>query len=347
MKATRRLKTIWNLTLTVGIVVLVCTLVGWGIYLGDQHRQAILYFESDVLGMKVAGAAAVSPDPSARPAASPRAGSSRRAMPSPPSARPARAAGNPQARSDTGEIATALPQPVAPALAAAPTARRLPAEERSTASIDRDAIRAAAPSAVPEAMAADPMVSMNVPITIRVKVLVDERFAKANAEWISPVQRTMSAAANVYRDNFGIDLSLVGVVKWGDALAGQTADTVYEALRGSPREGADVLLGFLSDQLDAYGYLKSMIPADSPFNGAYGLVGTMPGSDPPHLRGVLRSLGHLLGAQAVIDPKSEAYRLGSWMSDRPVIAGQAPWIDLDNRSRILQRKGRPYLPEPR
>jgi hypothetical protein len=329
MEANRRIRKLWVLVLTVALVASITGTICWGIYLGDRYREPVLSFERDFLGMKIAAGLPLAPAPSVRPA---QPLPSRQRLPGDRTA-PAAAASPPPA-------AAAPPPAASPPPAAAASAPSTPG--RPVPETDPDRFR---PPPTPPTAAADPTVSFNVPITVRAKVLVDERYANANVDWISLVQRTMSAAAHVYRDNFGIDISLIGVVKWNDALEGLTIDALHANLYRHPREGADVLLGFVADQLNAYGYIKSAPPVDSPLNGAYGLVGVTPGSEPAHLRGVLRSIGHLLGAQAVIDPNSEAYRFGSWMSVGPVIPGRGPWIDLENRKRILQHKGRPYLPE--
>jgi hypothetical protein len=317
-------KSYLNLTWKIGFAALLCGLVGWGIYLGDQHRSAVLGFERDYLGIKPSTLEAESLVPPVMP------------LPN-------------------NQIAQASPPASPPQTVVLPSASPLPAQDWKPAQLPQQnalpetknfATAFEAVSTPPSAVVPrDPMGSLTVPIAIRAKVLVDDRFANANPDWISYVQRTMSAAAQTFRLNFGIDLLLVGVGRWPDTLDGLDVDALYARLRHSRREGADILLGFVADRLGAYGYSKGRSTEDSPFNSAYGLVGMTPGSDPIHLRGVLRSIGYLLGATDVADPNSESYRLGSWMSESPVMTGRTFWIDLDNRSRILASKSKPFIPE--
>ena len=55
-------------------------------------------------------------------------------------------------------------------------------------------------------------------------------------------------------------------------------------------------------------------------------------------RPLLRSLAASFGAEPIRDRSSAAWRGGSFMSDAPVSADTPPWIDPDNRSRVLRNK---------
>jgi hypothetical protein len=180
---------------------------------------------------------------------------------------------------------------------------------------------------------------------LRLKVLVDARIADQRADWIALVARTASEASKVYRHNFALELSLSGVVLWQDALDGLDGPALLRALRAHPREGADVVLGLVDRPLARADYELAAPAPQELENAVYALVGASQ-SELPHLPGMLRSLGHLLGAQAVVDPQSEAYRLGSFMRDAAPARDGAVWIDVDNRQRILERKTRPFRAEP-
>jgi hypothetical protein len=308
-------------TKRMSLAVLAGGILCWGIYFGDQHRDKVLGFERDYLGIKPSVSAIKLRTSASRPVSVSQPGSELLAPPvkSPEAPRPIEA--NQPALQPTSQTAIGSPNNV--------PARTEPA----VTSIGVDAV------------SASPQGSLMIPIAVRVKILMDDRYANANPDWISYAQRTISAAAQTYRLNFGIDLRLAGVVQWPETLEGLDLDAMYQRLRRCPREGADVLLGFVADRLSANTYAKGNPIADGPFNGAHALVGITPGSDPAHLRGVLRGIGHLLGAVEIADPNSEPYRLGSWMSDAPIMAERTPWIDLDNRQRILLHKSRPFLPE--
>lgn len=188
---------------------------------------------------------------------------------------------------------------------------------------------------------------MAMPIRVRVKVLLDERLTAAHPDWLVRVQHELAEASDVYRMQLGITLSLVGVVSWSGARDGLAPAALFQDLRRHEREGADVVLGWLSVPLplDAYGYGA---PApDSAYHGVRALVGMAQEADGSysHRRGILRALGALLGALPVRADDSQAYRLASWMSEAPPPAGRPPWIDVDNRRRMLLRKGLPFAPE--
>jgi len=180
-----------------------------------------------------------------------------------------------------------------------------------------------------------------VPVTKQIKLLVADDYATSQSDWIAQTTRAVSTASRIYNTEFGIELRVVGVVRWLDALPDMTNEELLTNLKKHPKEGADMLLGIVDKQLGADSYSLGAPGRNSPYNGAYGLVGRTATSEPAFLRGVLRSVGHLLGAEGVTDTQSEAYRLGSWMSDAREPADRQPWIDMPNRKRILLRKSLP------
>jgi hypothetical protein len=159
------------------------------------------------------------------------------------------------------------------------------------------------------------------------------------------VQRTVSRASHVYEQQFGISLELAGVGRWSVAPEGMGTAELLAELRGHPREGADIVLGFTSRPFDpAANGAETPLPGDA-FNGAHGVVYATPGHREAHLRTLLHEVAHLYGAVDVVDPAAPAHRAGSWMSYATVPETQAPWIDPANRQRILDRKDLPFAPD--
>jgi hypothetical protein len=186
------------------------------------------------------------------------------------------------------------------------------------------------------------------PVTVRVKVLVDQELMDQQPAWIDYVQRAVSQASNIYEKQFGIELELAGVMQWSVATAGMSADELLDDVRSRPREGADILLGFTARPLDDTSAGIADTPAEnSPFNGAYGVVYAMPGHRNAHVRTLLHEVAHLFGAGDITDPANADWVAGSWMSYAPVPETQAPWIDAANRARVLERKDKPFSPEPK
>lgn len=182
----------------------------------------------------------------------------------------------------------------------------------------------------------------HIPVQVRVKVLVDERWAARQPQWLVSVQRTLALASRAYHNRAGIDIVMTGVVRWPTALDGYDARSLHADLRRRPREGADMLLGFLGVTLPASAAGLGAPPAGSLFNGAYALVPMSPGAAAPHLHGVLRAVGMMLGARPIARGAGAAHTQGSWMADAPLRQGQEPWLDLQNLQRLHGRRGRPF-----
>jgi hypothetical protein len=188
---------------------------------------------------------------------------------------------------------------------------------------------------------------MALPVKVRVKVLVDDDLVAEHDDWIDYVQRTVSKASRVYEEQFGIELELSGVARWPVAAKGMRVDALLDDLRGRPREGSDILLGMTARALDEgtiSGQAETPAPT-SPWNGAHGIVYAVPDAREPHLRTLLHEVGHMFGALDITDSSDASWQAGSWMSYAPAVDGQAPWIDADNRKRVLERKDKPFAPE--
>ncbi|MCA9712074.1 MAG: hypothetical protein KDK70_39930, partial [Myxococcales bacterium] len=185
-----------------------------------------------------------------------------------------------------------------------------------------------------------------IPVTVRVKVLVDQSLIDERSDWIDYVQRTVSAASHVYEPLFGVRLELASVGRWAVPLEGMGAQDLLADLKAHSREGSDLLVGFTSRPFDGTTSGTADTPLDdSPFNGAYGVVYATPGHRRAHLRTLLHEVGHMFGAKDIVDPEHPGWKGGSWMSYATVPETQEPWIDLDNRQRVIDRKDMPFAPE--
>jgi len=187
----------------------------------------------------------------------------------------------------------------------------------------------------------------DMPLTVRVKVLVDQELISARADWIDYVQRTVSQASMIYQEQFGITLELSAVGRWPVATAGMDSGQLLEDLRTRPQESADVVIGFTGRPLDEHVSGKAETPQqDSAFNGRVALVYGNARSQRPHLRTLLHEVSHLFGSKDITDRSDPNWLRKSWMSYAPVTDSERAWIDARNRKRILQSKGRPFPPQP-
>ncbi len=322
-----RLLAIGKLLLLIGLPTgLVGTLFGAGVHCGVTHRAAITGFERDVLGLDVEVPTAPAPTPVAKaPEAKPVATSEAKPVTEPKPAVEATAAGVPsfvEAPESLGPPAK-LPEPVAqPA-----------APQGSLPTVDP--------------VAGDLAARLAMPVRVRIKVLVDDEMIAAQPDWIDYVQRTVAAASQVYEQQFGITLELTGVARWSVVTAGLSADQLLNELRTHGRDGSDTLVGMTARPLDGNisGEAETPLPG-SAFNGAYGIVYAVPGAREPHLRTLLHEVSHMFGALDITDSDDPAWRAASWMSYAPVLDGQSAWIDAENRQRVLERKDKPFAPEP-
>ncbi len=186
---------------------------------------------------------------------------------------------------------------------------------------------------------------LGVPVTVEVKVLVDDTLIEQHPDWIDYVQRTLSEASSIYEKQFGVTLELASVGRWGVPTAGMSSGELLEDVEARPREAAHLIVGFTGRPLDDRTSGKAFTPPeDGPYNGSAAVVYATRQRRNAHLRGLLHEVGHLFGALDITDPSAPGYKSGSWMSYAPVAPGQAPWIDPSNRSRVLARKDKPFAP---
>jgi hypothetical protein len=175
--------------------------------------------------------------------------------------------------------------------------------------------------------------------TLQVKVFVDPDLVAERSDWVHYATQLVSAASGSYKNLFGLELELVGVVKWEAATAALGRGQMLEDLRGRPAEGADLMIGLTAQGVEADRAAPKVAEGDQ--NGAIAVVYADARGGAPHLRPLLRELGHVFGAPDVTDVQSDAYQRGSWMSQAPVPEGSTPWVDPDSRRRILERKDLP------
>jgi len=307
-----------------GVLALLCM----GIYWGDAHRERVLDVEGNYLGLPAPGEEVAEPE-----------------IPEPVISKPVIA--EREIRETLHRRVAELPanltagivtrRPVEPVIDAVvvPVEPPLPVEPPPAPAVVVPPV-SPRPVASPDTFLAD---SFELPIVINVKVLVDSEIAGAHTDWIGRAQRTIGEASRVYRENFGINLRIVGVSRWPVATVGRSANQLNEELRSSPRERADILIAFVDRALGPEASALGAVEGESGHNGSYGLVGRAGDSADPFLAGTLRTVGYLLGADG-----KEA-ETASWMSSLSVSGGQRPWIDPDNRRRILTRKVKPFAPD--
>ena len=80
----------------------------------------------------------------------------------------------------------------------------------------------------------------------------------------------------------------IGVTGHGTRVA-----EMHARLAIRPREGAQLMLGFVGRRLVGLDYALGAPPPNASINGAYGLVGPGSGTAEPYVKGVLRSVGRV------------------------------------------------------
>lgn len=174
----------------------------------------------------------------------------------------------------------------------------------------------------------------------RIKVMVDEAYVDTHPNWISEVMRTIGELSKIYRLEFGIQFELIGVVSWSDVFPYMGDSELLFNLYHHATEGADIVLGFINRSVAVETHEKALSESREQPLHAFGLVGVDSRFNLVFLPSALRSLGIIYGAKNVVDTSSEAYRLGSWMSQTTVRSDRPLWIDLTNKRRILEHKVR-------
>jgi hypothetical protein len=306
-----RLLAIGKLLLLLGIPTgLVLSLFGAGVHCGVTHRATITGFERDVLGLDVE-------------------------VPKAPEAKA------PEAKAPEKVVTPDVKAPEATVTPEAKPPEAKPPEAKPPEPVTPPAVTTTDP------LAGDLAARLAMPVRVRIKVTVDDELIAAHPDWIDYVQRTVAAASQVYEQQFGITLELAGVTRWSVVTAGLSADQLLNELKTHGRDGSDVMVGMTARPLDGSisGEAETPLPT-SAFNGAYGIVYAVPGAREPHLRTLLHEVGHMFGALDITDAGDPAWQAASWMSYAPVRDGQVPWIDAENRRRVLERKDKPFAPEP-
>jgi hypothetical protein len=311
-----RLLAIGKLLLLLGIPTgLVLSLFGAGVHCGVTHRAAITGFERDVLGLDVEVPKA--PESKAPEAKAPESKAPEAKAPESNVVKAPEATATPEAKPPEAKP----PEPAPPVTPPAVTTT--------------------------DPLAGDLAARLAMPVRVRIKVTVDDELIAAHPDWIDYVQRTVAAASQVYEQQFGITLELAGVTRWSVVTAGLSADQLLNELKTHGRDGSDVMVGLTARPLDGSISGEAETPSpSSAFNGAYGIVYAVPGAREPHLRTLLHEVGHMFGALDITDTGDPAWQAASWMSYAPVRDGQVPWIDAENRRRVLERKDKPFAPEP-
>lgn len=308
-----RLKSLGKLALLLGVpVALLIGLFGAGVHCGFQHRVAILGFERDWLGMKVE-VPAPGPGPSEPApvvAAEPAPPTPARVDP-PVAPVPAPPVATPEPRPDT------QPEPT-------------PGPAALVAVSEPSPLVIAGPLPLP----ADLQPRLAERVRVRVKVLVDAELVERRPDWIAYAQRHVAWASQVLEQQVGVHLELRGVVAW-PGPGGRDAAALLADLHNRERDGVDLLIGLSSGT-----FVAGPAPAiGEAANLGFVLAGANPGSRAPHLRGMLRAIGEAFGATPMIGP-------GTFMGD-VVIHDRSPIdLDADNRRRILERKGLPFMALP-
>ena len=320
--ASSRLRSLTKLTLLLGLpTALLLGLFGGGVHCGVANRDAVLGFERDWLGMDVALPAKTEPvktEPTTepvKPEPTPEPGKPE------PTPEPVKQVPTPEPVKPTPELPSLVdttPKPMAAAL---------------TTVTDPVPLTLAPTLPLPD----DLHGRMAEPVRIRVKVLVDPEIVDRRPDWIAYVQRHVVWASEVLEKQIGVRLELRGVVVWSTPEASSAFLQLADIQRRA-RDGSDLLLGFTS-----HGFTDAAPAGATPeFNAGFALVQVNPASRAPHLRGILRAVGESLGAAAVTDPTSEAWRTGSFMADVRAADSEPIALDADSRRRMLEHKSLPF-----
>ncbi len=337
----KRIKAVGKLLLLFGTpFMVVLGLFGSGVYVGNLYRHGVTSFEKEWLGLDVdvAPMYGASEDPDSDKTDSENKDSDKKDSDKTDSEKKdsdkkdsdKKDSDKTDAADPVREVSTPDPKPAPEPAAPTP----LPVE----------------PPAPPVAPQVDPLDGplagrLGVPVTVEVKVLVDDVLIEQHPDWIDYVQRTISEASSIYGKQFGITLELASVGRWGVPTAGMSSGELLDDVESRPREAAALVVGFTGRPLDDRTSGKAFTPPeDGPYNGSAAVVYSTRQHGNAHVRGLLHELGHLFGALDITDPSAPGYQSGSWMSYAPVAPDHAPWVDPENRARVLARKDKPFAP---
>lgn len=316
--------------------ILLVAVFGYGAYLGDRYRREVRDVAHNVLGLGLAPGASETMEQADVPAVDTL--SARHDGPARPPVAPPVA---PVDRGDAGEPSVdggaALPDPSQAASAAVP----VPVDK-----VDGEPVPPAADPGAAEpgvAALARPEAPLDLPVTVRVKVLVDDPYVRSHPDWPSRVQRMLALASDAYRKATRIEFELVGIARFADPLDGLGEPALHALLAKQSRGGADVVVALVDREPSST--RCNAQPVGESRQGTRGLVGYGGLREDP-LPQVMRCLGILLGGRTVEDPSSEAARLGSWMA-KPAGTQRRLWLDGDNRARIMGRKALPFAEDGR
>ncbi|MBL9105507.1 MAG: hypothetical protein JNL82_31515 [Myxococcales bacterium] len=316
-----RIKNLAKLGLLLGgpVVVLV-GLFSCGVYCGHEHRETVLAFERDWLGMDVTVPGQPRPEP---PKPEPTKTEPTKTEPTkvePPKTEPTKVEPiktEPTKVEPTKVEPTPTVEPVAPVLARVEDPLPLPFPE-------------------PAPLSGEDKLRLDERVRVTVKVLVDPGLATRRPDWLAYVQRHMAWASQVYEKELGLTLDLQGIVKLNETLRG------VDGLKNYSRDGADLVLAFMNetpspDRTKRYdnANLDRMV------------VYATQGSKAQHMRGLLFAIGVVLGGE-VLGENSEDAIAGSWMGPNSLRADDSVPIKLDaaNRLSMLKHKSFDFAPPP-
>ncbi|HFE45613.1 MAG TPA: hypothetical protein ENJ18_08970 [Nannocystis exedens] len=331
-----RIKAFAKLFLLLGLPVgLLLGLFAAGIYYGHTHRPAILSFEKDWLGMDVV---VPPPDLSDKPDKKPGwIGVRVRAISTLSLGAKAVASTAPDGSTEPSRSPPTTPPPVEKVTPpAAETEKITPpvgVEPKLAPTLLDPPLRPAMPMTLtlPERLPLELQTIAREPVTVKVKVWVDGTWAAKAADPFAYVNQTVDWASQVYDAQVGLRLQLQSISLWDNAPPGQNPKLREICGEDKNRDGADLVLVFAGDAFSE----KEAIA------GSCAIVPQSPRSrQAPHLRSLLFIIGRLLGAPAIGDPGSTAWRRGSWMADVLADDSQPLWIDAISRAAMLRGKQR-------
>jgi len=170
-------------------------------------------------------------------------------------------------------------------------------------------------------------------------------------------QRLVVGASDSFEVLFGVELRLQGALVWTPDPTADPASLLAD-LEARERHGADLVIGLLARSRpddwapETEPKDPALVGRDSDrIGGSSALVFADLARNERYYQSFMRTLAGLLGATPVTDPSSEAWLRGSFMRDAPPNPGSrdqaaAPWLDAQNRTRVITTKHRRFRGEP-